>query len=402
MFDSAITNEPIAQIRAGTDSLSGEDRSGWTSGALSEQLCEAIEARDRLDAEILRMTGEWDRRRAWEADGALTAVAWMTHRLQMTRSRAQEQVRTARFLDRHDRAAKAVASGDVSVDHMKVLSRVVTDRREHLFADHADTLLDAAEVLSVSDYAKVARRWRHLADDQLASADFMEQFNDRRLTIAQTFHGAVHGDLLLDSEGGALFQKAIDIMSPPDPEDSPDGPRTAAQRRADALVEMSRIVLQGAEGTGVSPSTVKTVVEFVSLAGHSDGEEALGAVCDLEWAGPMGVETLLRISCDCAVSRVVMKGRSEVVDMGRKTRLVTSTQRRALEIGDGGCVFANCDRPHSWCDAHHLDHWARDDGPTDLHNLALLCRRHHVMVHEGGWKLTKRPEGGFDARAPDP
>ncbi len=37
------------------------------------------------------------------------------------------------------------------------------------------------------------------------------------------------------------------------------------------------------------------------------------------------------------------------------------------------------------CDAHHLT--ARDDGgPTELNNLCLLCRRHHVLWHLG--KIT--------------
>jgi hypothetical protein len=30
--------------------------------------------------------------------------------------------------------------------------------------------------------------------------------------------------------------------------------------------------------------------------------------------------------------------------------------------------------------------WA-DGGPTDLSNLVLLCLRHHIAVHEGGWRL---------------
>ncbi|MFW5471044.1 HNH endonuclease, partial [Knoellia sp. CPCC 206435] len=43
--------------------------------------------------------------------------------------------------------------------------------------------------------------------------------------------------------------------------------------------------------------------------------------------------------------------------------------------------------PASWCDAHHLIHWA-DGGPSDLSNAALLCPRHHTTVHSQrfhGW-----------------
>jgi hypothetical protein len=36
--------------------------------------------------------------------------------------------------------------------------------------------------------------------------------------------------------------------------------------------------------------------------------------------------------------------------------------------------------PPHWTDAHHLVHWV-DGGPSDLGNAALLCQRHHTIVH---------------------
>jgi hypothetical protein len=83
-----------------------------------------------------------------------------------------------------------------------------------------------------------------------------------------------------------------------------------------------------------------------------------------------------------------MRGPSEILDLGRRTRIVSPAQRRALVHRDGGCVFPGCGRPHPWTDAHHLVHWARG-GATDLDNLCLLCRRHHTAVHEGGWHLAR-------------
>jgi hypothetical protein len=41
--------------------------------------------------------------------------------------------------------------------------------------------------------------------------------------------------------------------------------------------------------------------------------------------------------------------------------------------------------------AHHIRFWA-DGGATETQNLALLCRRHHKAVHEGGWSLTGDPD----------
>jgi hypothetical protein len=73
--------------------------------------------------------------------------------------------------------------------------------------------------------------------------------------------------------------------------------------------------------------------------------------------------------------------------------------RRALVVRDGSCRFPGCGRSHTWCDAHHVTHWA-DGGPTALSNLILLCRRHHRSIHEGfgvrmvrGQPVFVRPDG---------
>jgi HNH endonuclease len=55
--------------------------------------------------------------------------------------------------------------------------------------------------------------------------------------------------------------------------------------------------------------------------------------------------------------------------------------------------------PLAWCEAHHLWHWL-DGGPTDLANLLLLCRAHHRAVHDGGWQLTRAPDGRLAATPP--
>jgi hypothetical protein len=81
---------------------------------------------------------------------------------------------------------------------------------------------------------------------------------------------------------------------------------------------------------------------------------------------------------------------TQLLDLGRATRVVGPALRRALAVRDGGCVADGCDRPVSWTDAHHLTHWL-DGGATSLDNLVLLCRVHHRAVHEGGWQLHRHP-----------
>jgi hypothetical protein len=90
---------------------------------------------------------------------------------------------------------------------------------------------------------------------------------------------------------------------------------------------------------------------------------------------------------------------SQPLNLGRATRVVSPAQRHALAVRDRGGVVPDCDRPLAWCDDHHLQHWA-DGGPTNLDNLALLCRAHHRAVHEDGWQLTRGPNGRFSATPP--
>ncbi|MGH2394377.1 MAG: HNH endonuclease signature motif containing protein, partial [Candidatus Limnocylindria bacterium] len=65
---------------------------------------------------------------------------------------------------------------------------------------------------------------------------------------------------------------------------------------------------------------------------------------------------------------------------------------------DRGCRFPGCGVRFG--QGHHIRHWAQG-GPTTLSNLALLCRRHHRAVHEGGCQLERMPDGELRFRRPD-
>jgi len=95
---------------------------------------------------------------------------------------------------------------------------------------------------------------------------------------------------------------------------------------------------------------------------------------------------------DAQFTRIITRGRSQPLDVGRVTRTVTFAQRLALIVRDGGCGWQGCDRPPRFCDVHHRVPWALG-GETNLDDLILLCRRHHRMVHEErapGMCLTER------------
>nr|WP_292702185.1 HNH endonuclease signature motif containing protein [Microbacterium sp. 69-10] len=82
------------------------------------------------------------------------------------------------------------------------------------------------------------------------------------------------------------------------------------------------------------------------------------------------------------------------LDMGREHRLFTPRQRIALAIRDGGCRWQGCDRPASYCEAHHVDEWHAGKGRTDIDRGILLCRHHHMQLHHNGWRITR--DGTYD------
>ena len=98
-----------------------------------------------------------------------------------------------------------------------------------------------------------------------------------------------------------------------------------------------------------------------------------------------------RNACACTgkVAIAITDAGGEILHLGRSQRLATRAQRRALRLRDTTCTFPGCHQSRH-LDAHHIVPWS-EGGPTDIDGLALLCRRHHVLVHEGGLRLVLDP-----------
>jgi hypothetical protein len=121
--------------------------------------------------------------------------------------------------------------------------------------------------------------------------------------------------------------------------------------------------------------------------------DAMGKGATLGSGWPIGPETARRLACDAGIIPLLIGSHSEPLDVGRLSRSAPPALRRALVYRDGGCRFPQCDRPPEWTDAHHVRHWVFN-GPTALANMILLCRAHHVMVHEHGWHISLDPVTG--------
>lgn len=116
---------------------------------------------------------------------------------------------------------------------------------------------------------------------------------------------------------------------------------------------------------------------------------------------PISVETVERTICTAGTVALRFSEDGQVLDLGREARLFSSHQKVALAARDGGCMWPDCDKSAGWTEAHHINQWARDGGRTDLCDGVLLCRFHHMLLHNNHWEIERRGSGYWLIPPPD-
>lgn len=408
------------ELRSVVSSLRAETLAELPDARVEQDFTELHEAVQALEAERLRRLAEIDRRRLYERDGHLSTASWLTGRFCMAWGGASSDVRLARGLGEMALVHKALQDGEISLSAAHVLAAAHEAEPEAF--DKAEPLLtEAASRHSISDLRRAVVHWRHLVESERAGVIGYGEIlrARRRLHASVTLEGMVRLDGDLDPETGETFMTALRAVLDADARSrvaegtgpEPDE-RTPAQRRADALAEICRGWLDRADRpmiAGERPHLNVTVpLEALRATGPTTPEPGSPAPTgELEHTGAIDHESVRRLACDASLTRIVLSAGSEPLDVGRKTPVVSSAIRRAVITRDRHCRFPGCDRPQSWCDAHHVRHWA-DGGVTSLANLVLLCRRHHAMVHRGfslemvnGRPVFRRGDGSvLEDRAP--
>ena len=331
---------------------------------------------------LLTLIADFDRRRGWELGGHRSAAHWLSFRTGVDLGTAREKVRTARALAGLPRTGEAMARGDLSFSQARALSRVATEENEA-------ALLELARGCTTAQLERMVRGFRRGSREDEAEAD-ERRHRSRTFSVFPDEDGMYVVRGRLPAEVGVLLMRAVEAAgdalyraSPNPLHSSSDSQRASAQRRADALGLLAeRAMAAGFENGPVSGSRA----ERYQVVLHVDEEttEEGGGRSELEDGTRVSYETSRRISCDCGSVRVSHAPDGSILDVGRRTRTIPPALRRALEYRDRGCRFPGCGL--RFTDAHHVRHWA-DGGETSLGNCALLCRHHHRLIHEGGWKM---------------
>jgi hypothetical protein len=382
--------EVTDRLREVAEALADVDVHALPDSALAEALVEAHRAQGVLVAGIAKLTAAFDLRRAWAADGAKSAVAWLSHRCHTSRVAMRRQVRVARRLRMMPLTAAALRGGRVDDQHVQVLCRLAGSPRAEVaaaFSGAEEMLVGFAADLGFADFERAVAYWLQHADPDGVEQEVGSDDAGRFLHASTTFRGSVEIDGRLSPVAGAVFVEALErIESELFRADWADAKaihgervqleqlaRSPGQRRADALVEMAKRAMATPAG-GRKPDPLVTV-----LVGY---ETFAGRICQLANGTVVTPGQVTPLLTEADVERVVFGSPSRVIDVGERTRFFRGALRRAIEVRDQRCDHPTCDTPAERCEIDHVQPYARL-GPTDQENGRPKCRYHHRHKDRG-------------------
>jgi hypothetical protein len=344
---------------------------------------------DRAGALASVLVAEADRAQAAERVTGTPLSSWLGMGESLSRREAAGAVHQARAVAGHQVVAEAATAGRLGATQSRAITKVLEalssqlndeqqSQAEHLLVNLADQLdsdqlsraagrvLAAVAPQSAEELLEIRLQREAEAAHRARSLRFYREGASVRFDGSLPRTEAEAWLAQLDAHGEALRRNVIEARDPA------SEPTTAEQRRADALIGLIQATANTAPAPGVGAARVIVKLDYHQLR---RGAAAAGLLGDEE----LSSGELRRLCCDAEIIPVVLKGASEVLDVGRSARLVTPAIRTALTVRDGGCVFPGCDLKPNVCEAHHIEPWWAG-GVTALPNLTLLCHRHHGLV----------------------
>jgi len=252
----------------------------------------------------------------------------------------------------------------------------------------------AAEAAAL-DVDAIARRAREVRDELDASsvAQHEEELRTQRfLRLAPLPTGMTRVSGLLDPESAAIVVGAVDAITSPRrggprfvDSGSPtiDDDRTIDQVMVDALVDIVSVATRAPSGRlfGKQNPAVRVLVTRDDLV-RGEGPAFLEGQ-----SASVSVATAERHICSSGTVEVTFGAEGGGLDVGRAERFHLPRQRTVLAARDGGCTVDECDRPPAWCEVHHIVPWS-EGGGTSVTDGILLCRFHHMLFHNNGWRVV--------------
>jgi hypothetical protein len=369
--------------------------------------------------QLLLLIRDFDDRLGWAKWSFASCAEWLAWRCGLTLSASREKVRVAHALRSLPAISAAFADGRLSYSKVRALTRCAHAYDEDLLLAYA---LDATA-------AQVEERCRQIRNVAPESVDIARRAWERRsLSVwRDSARNTMRITVELPIEEGEVITRALDRAV--EAGEAASGPEFASgdgsaengwrAQQADALVAVAKTYLTAdartggtAEGepepTAPESKMPRSAADHYQVVFHADAKSLRGGISADNSAlrGGVGagrsdlpIETIRRLTCDGSLVTVSEDEQGTPLDVGRKQRTVPPALKRALWSRDRGCSFPGCHRAH-YVDAHHIRHWA-EGGDTSLENLTLLCTHHHRLLHEGGFRIRRDPEGAIYFQRPD-
>jgi hypothetical protein len=408
------TSALLSALHSARAELAAAPTDGWsvaTDAELSSLIDAATELRRAADVHAALGAGEVARRSTAELglsgfaqrSGHRTVEEFLRVETGVTGRDAAVSTRVGVLARAGGALGEAILAGRVSVPAADAihagLGSASTAVSVELLEQAAERLCDEAVSLDPDRLHRRAREVRDELDEAGVADREAHRRAARSLRLVRQADGMTRIIWLLDPESAAIVTEVYDrAMSPRrggprfvDAEQKAaasairDDARSTEQIASDAFTELLRqsgsvdrnVLLGGGE------PAVRVLVSAAALdAGVGHGT--------LESGESVSIATVERLACGGGLLPVILDGAGQVLDLGREQRLYNRRQRQALAVRDGGCMWPGCDRPPSWTEAHHIPHWARDHGRTDLADGILLCRHHHLRLHNEHWEIARR------------
>lgn len=401
-----------SSLEAAVDALAAVDVAGLPVAGLQELIARGARCRNRLDGVISRAVGELQVRGGGQvpdpdhAGMVLPTSAWLRHTTGSTGTQAGRSIRTSVALRELPLVRDAVVDGIITEEHGRVLARLVGKIDAEALLASQPQLIEVARRCDPEQLAAFVRHQIATWCEPLLDAEEEAAEQARFFTMRNRHNGRWRGTFDVTDAVAEVIQTVLEPLARRAGEDDK---RTAGQRRADALEDVFLLAHRHADLPDVGGSRPR--LTYVIPAGWAlqlptPAERALGAdalpsagfTVDLDqhpgadcatgpWTGPATRTRIDTLLCQARVERVVLDEHGQIVSLTSLTDQITTAQRRAVAARDRCCVAKGCSRPPAFCDVHHLR--AREDGgSTDVGNLVLLCRRHHVMWHRQQLTIT--------------
>ncbi|MGY1741234.1 MULTISPECIES: DUF222 domain-containing protein [unclassified Blastococcus] len=370
-----------------------------SDGELLAEVAELAAEQNRVAARLTAAVRAADARLACEHDGVKTMQAWLRTHTGLKANAAAALVHRGRALQLLPATVAAFAAGAIGVGHVTEISKVVAPRHAAMAAEQGIDLGQVDQALATIAAGQSFQTLAEAVADYLARLDpdgpEPEPITQRSLRILTHPDSTVTLYAELDAVGGEKIKAVIEPMAATSR--CAGDERTPAQLRGDVLVQWAdntlaagAVPIQRTRRPGIA-----AVLDLDDLVDPAIGKTA----AELGFGATISAARARWLACDSTVARIVMGPDGEPIHRGREVRIVPAALRQLLDLRDRGCVFAGCDAPHWWCEAHHRIHWAFG-GQTTPENLGLLCERHHGKVHHG-YRIERDPDGRWHTYRPD-